>query len=101
MTDLSTLTQEHFAARMNQVFTIDSGDGARIEAELVEVRPLGETALKSGRRQGFSVLFRGPMEPILPQRVYTLEHPKLGEIQLFLVPIGPDGTGLRYEAVFS
>jgi hypothetical protein len=53
------------------------------------------------RRAPFSIVFRGPATPILPQRIYRLEHPAIGSFDLFLVPIGPDERGLRYEAIFT
>jgi hypothetical protein len=37
----------------------------------------------------------------LEQRIYAVHHPALGAFDLFLVPIGPDGEGMRYEAVFT
>jgi hypothetical protein len=37
----------------------------------------------------------------LPQRIYRIEHATLGAFDLFLVPIGPDAQGLRYQAVFT
>jgi len=30
-----------------------------------------------------------------------MEHPGIGTFELFLVPIGPDEKGLRYEAIFT
>jgi hypothetical protein len=30
-----------------------------------------------------------------------VEHTTLGRFDLFLVPLGPDDAGARYEAVFS
>jgi hypothetical protein len=30
-----------------------------------------------------------------------MEHPEIGVFELFLVPIGPDEKGLRYEAIFT
>ena len=48
-----------------------------------------------------AALFRGPMTPLLPQRIYPLEHAQLGVFELFLVPIGPDQHGMCYEAVFA
>jgi hypothetical protein len=41
------------------------------------------------------------MEPILEQRTYEVEHQDMGLFALFLVPIGPDDEGMRYEAVFN
>lgn len=49
----------------------------------------------------FSLIFTGPVSPCLPQRLYALSHPQMGNVELFLVPVGPDKTGMRYEAVFS
>jgi hypothetical protein len=38
---------------------------------------------------------------VLPQATYPVEHDELGRMEIFLVPIGPDGSGMRYEAVFA
>lgn len=65
-----------------------SGEGARAAAAL-------------GRRVPFSLLFHGPVAPVLAQRTHRVEHERLGAFDLFLVPIGPDADGMRYEAVFG
>lgn len=49
----------------------------------------------------FALLFYGPGERLLPQRIYRLEHATLGAFDLFIVPLGPDAQGLRYEAIFT
>ena len=36
-----------------------------------------------------------------PQRIYRLRHDRLGAFEVFLVPIGPDAVGMRFEAVFA
>jgi hypothetical protein len=46
-------------------------------------------------------VFRGPGDVLLPQRIYRMEHEEIGVFDLFLVPIGPDEIGLRYEAIFT
>ena len=53
------------------------------------------------RADPFTLEFAGP-PPVLEQRIYALDHPILGELELFLVPVGldPDGS-VRYEAVFN
>ena len=68
------------------------GDAA-IDAELLEVERLGDTQ--------FSIVFRGPRDPVFPQSIYRVEHAALDALELFLVPIGPDEVGMRYEAVFA
>ena len=47
----------------------------------------------------FSLFFRGPSQ--LGQGMRTLEHDKLGSLDLFLVPVGADEKGVRYEAAFA
>jgi hypothetical protein len=54
-----------------------------------------------GSRTQFSLVFRGGPDPPLQQRIYCLEHEQLGALDLFLVPLGPDAAGQRYEAVFN
>jgi hypothetical protein len=71
-------------------------------AEVDEPRPGSNAGAEAGAgRSPFSIVFRGPREPVLPQRIYTFSHEKLGSFELFIVPIGPDDEGMRYEAVFS
>jgi hypothetical protein len=49
----------------------------------------------------FSLVFTCSSLPWLSQGTYTLTHPDLAEISIFLVPIGPSAEGMRYESVFS
>jgi len=37
----------------------------------------------------------------LPQGIYRYEHPSRGMLELFTVPIGPDGQGMAYEITFN
>ena len=46
-------------------------------------------------------MFRGGPTPPVPQRIYGVEHARIGRLDLFLVPLGPDDAGQRYEAVFT
>jgi len=54
-----------------------------------------------GGRKPFSLTFRGPLQPQLPQATYDFEHPVHGVIAIFIVPIAADADGVTYEAVFS
>ncbi|HEX2046726.1 MAG TPA: hypothetical protein VHF27_03120 [Acidimicrobiales bacterium] len=97
---LELLTVSDFARRVGERFSIAAGDGARIDAELIEATAVGEGA-RPGSRLPFSLVFRGPGDPVLAQRMYRVEHASLDSLDIFLVPIGPDSTGMRYEAVFT
>ncbi len=53
-------------------------------------------------RAPFSVVVRsGPADRHWPQGIYTLAHPEHGPLDLFLVPIGPDDSGMCYEINFN
>lgn len=86
---------DEFAACVGDRFRLD-GNGCELVAELVEAKPLGEA-----RDRPFALLFRVEDGPTLPQKIYPLEHDRLSRLELFLVPVGPDEVGMRYEAVFS
>ena len=86
---------EAFAGCVGDLFRLE-GNGQKLEAELVEAEPLGED-----RGRPFALLFRVEDGPTLPQKIYPLEHDRLGRLDLFLVPVGPDEVGMRYEAIFS
>lgn len=94
-----------FSPYLNQKFRMHIGPAEVMEIDLAEISDappaVAKAAAAYGRRAPFSLFFRGPLRPLMPQRIYTLEHAELGRFDLFLVPIGPDGTGMRYEAVFN
>jgi uncharacterized protein DUF6916 len=95
--DIAQLTPADFEPRIGDDFHIPTPAGG-VQLELVEVRKLGQ-ALRQG--SAFSLTFRSPPGPFLPQAVYPLQHQVLGVLELFLVPLGPKNGGNTYEAVFT
>ncbi len=69
-------------------------------AELYEVEhhhaQAGGAAAGAGTGS-FSLLFRTDRSTDLPQGLYNVEHPQLGKIGLFLVPIGMRSEHARVE----
>ena len=101
---LERLAATSFLPVVGETFVLDAGDAGRLDLELVEARlhdPDAPAQDPSGARAPFSLVFRGPAEPILPQRTYELEHESVGAIAIFIVPIAHDGAGTSYEAVFA
>lgn len=101
MTDLSTITHEDFEPCLGQTFLVTPEGADGLELELTQVKPLGSTDPAASVRQPFSLLFRGPLEPLLSQQVYRMENAAIGELLLFLVPIGPDKKGMLYDVTFN
>jgi hypothetical protein len=92
----SPLTAATFEPHLGSDFRI-APDGPLLVLADVERGPLQPGA---PRPDPFSLTFTGPSA--LDQRTYSLEHAELGNLEIFLVPIGPGPDGqLRYEAVFN
>lgn len=97
---LENLTYGDFADRVGETFRLEAPSGP-LPLTLLEATSLARGENPGPRRSPFSLVFRGPFQPALPQRIWPLEHAALGRLEIFLVPIGPDGGGMRYEAVFN
>jgi len=99
-----TLALNDFTPLVGTVFTITFPDGT-LELTLGAVEPQGRRAPRPDvpdfRTEPFSLVFVGPLAPILPQQTWELAHPALGTHAVFLVPLGPREGRMRYEAVFN
>jgi hypothetical protein len=94
--DLRKLTMSDFEARKNETFVLRGQQ--ELPLTLKHVRPLGD----SGRTGGaFSLWFASAPGPFLPQAIYPLEHPQMGRLEIFLVPLGPRDGGNLYESIFT
>ncbi|MDY7092534.1 MAG: hypothetical protein SX243_06115 [Acidobacteriota bacterium] len=97
---LDKLTIQNFQDHVNEEVKVLAG-AQTYDFEVVEASEMATASLGESARGPFSVIFRGPQEPILPQAIYRVTHKDLGDLDLFLVPLGPDREGVRYEAVFT
>ena len=108
-TMLDQLTNDHFAPHVGTAFRFQLDAATWVALELVEAvertaRPALPAWLASTQpaRTPFSLVFRGPTVPVLPQHMYHVEHDVLGTIEdLFIVPIAATPAGLIYQAVFN
>ncbi len=114
--ELKTNRRATFQAVLSDYFQTTDGLGTPVSLLLLEINDLPEQhkqlarqTLSAARTQelresSFSLIFRGPREMALSQNTYKLKHPVLGELQIFLVPVGQlskDSAGRDYEAVFN
>src|SRR2546421_10069312 len=98
MLELDKVRCEEFAVCLDQDFGIVSPDGT-LPVKLSEARPLG--ARPESIREPFSLTFVASRPLRLPQGVYKMRHPQLGEMEIFLVQIGADQNSSIFEAVFN
>jgi hypothetical protein len=95
-------TYDAFNGCLGQPFKLFLDEAAH-ELELILVERLPDRAgtLAASHHEAYSLVFRGAPDLLLDQRIYPLRNQTLGEMELFLVPIGPDEKGMRFEAVFN
>ena len=88
---------EMFAEQVDSKFIMHYGNGQEVELRLLSATDIGS----SGRQVQFSIIFQGPANAPRFQSIFKIEHEKLGKLDLFLVPIGRNSVGIKYEAVFN
>jgi hypothetical protein len=95
------LTQEEFSRHLNTKFRINAETPQPVELELTGVLGYRPEPNEQQGMERFSAVFSGPPDVFLSQGVYALTHEQMGDIQLFLVPLGSEERGFNYEAVFN
>jgi hypothetical protein len=93
---LEDFTVGTFSGHLGNSFRVHPDESSTLDLELVSA-----TELNEGSERPFSIVFCGPTDVPLPQRIYRMEHEQIGAFEIFLVPIGPDEVGLLYEAIFN
>ena len=96
---LAELTHTHFEPHVGSIFDLELNDTERLPLRLIEV----QTSVHGGAaaRRSFSLIFRSDLPGVLPQAIYRLDHPTMGALGLFIVPIGRDAVGMQYQAIFG
>lgn len=95
------LVFEDFAGKLGEVFVIGEPDFPAIPLTLAEAELLPARMGPKGVRPPFSLIFLGKDPRVLPQRLYRLEHDEMGEVTIFLVPVGKGADGVSYQATFN
>lgn len=93
------LDADSFEPHVGQPFAVGG-----VPMVLERVERWGPPAAPAGGeagRQPFTLTWLGPAEPVLAQRIHDVEHPTLGSLAIFIVPVGSTPAGVHYEAVFT
>lgn len=95
---LEQITHESFEPLVGQTVELRAGD-VSFRATIERVSLLRKNPGQA--RIPFSVELQAHDATNHGQQTYRLSHPALGELDLFLVPVGLAETGIRYEIVFN
>ena len=100
------LASATFAGRIGDTFEVAAGGAEPFEVVLSECEEAQHGSRAEMQEQfgrvPFSLVFHAAArDRYWPQQTFTLRHADLGEFELFMVPLGPDERGMRYQAVIS
>lgn len=99
---LEELTLESFEPHVGTNFTIRFSDREPMELKITGVRLVMERVQSTKlKRQPFVVYLESADSLMLPQRMYPFSHDVLGDLPIFIVPVGREDGVSRYEAVFT
>jgi hypothetical protein len=95
--DLAALSIGDFTPHLDATFDMQTAGGV-VPLKLVKADLVGD----SGRAGGaFSLIFVAPKGLWHQQAIYPINHPALGVMEIFLVPVGPAFGGDTYQAIFT
>ena len=95
---LEEITHKSFESIVSETVELRAGEFSfRADVESVDL-----LRKSSGQeRDAFSVVLQAHDLDNHGQQMYQLSHPGLGDLTLFMVPIGPGESGMRYEIIFN
>lgn len=96
------MTQHDFAPHLYQPFQLQLDSLLTMSLALASVQDASQPRSEQKPQEttkAFSVIFQGPQHPVLPTRTYQLSHPRLGKLDLLLVPHERRQTGMCYKAI--
>ncbi len=99
MSDMQT--EAEYSRNLNTKFRLLVEAPQPIDLTLVEVTPRKVGQDEEQGMERFSAVFMGPREILLPQQIDRVSHPDLGEFDVFLVALGQEPEGFKYEAVYN
>ncbi|HLO77849.1 MAG TPA: hypothetical protein VK196_15440 [Magnetospirillum sp.] len=98
---LNQVTLATFTPHLNETFSSQTEGGEGLEFTLYQASAMPASDYPGKERDPFQLRFSAPSLNMLPQAIYRLQHATLGEIDVFLVPIRPEGDHYCYQAVFN
>jgi Domain of unknown function (DUF6916) len=99
---LDDLRFEALHPLIGSAFHVSVPERGEIDLKILDVCKVMER-VKSPRlkREPFSIFLLGPLDIRFSQGMYPLRHDELGELPIFIVPLGVLEEGFQYEAVFT
>lgn len=94
---IDNLSKSDFTPHLNTKFKIHTDAFGIVDAELIDI-----TGKKSQNQESFSLIFSTSKDKIFEQKIYKINHPKMGDLELFVVPVASHKKDeMHYQVIFS
>jgi len=94
-----------FAAHLHTGFHVKASGDSTVALQLIEATqrtPQKNAEAGNATYECFSLVFAGPLQPVLEQKIHSFEHPKIGRFEMFMVPvISRDTAAMHYQCIFN
>ena len=97
---MQVLSFEAFAPHVRETFSLSLGDSS-LDITLVDAKRRPTRVVAGLRAEPFALYFQSQSHVVLPQKLYAMSNPGMGNLNIFIVPIGREKDGIVYEAVFN
>lgn len=97
---LDQIKVDQFESLVGTTLRLSGSSAEYADLELVQARPLANPSPRAELPFLLTLRENGASR-VIPQGIFRLHHPTLGELDLFVVPVGPDGKGMCYEITFN
>ncbi len=94
-------TLDFFAQSVGSNFAVQLDGGETLPITLVEAATLPDSGYPGMSHPPFHLVFHGDDSIQLHQLTHRLKHDVLGDLDIFLVPIGQEPGVFVYQAVFN
>jgi hypothetical protein len=99
---LESATSETFAPHVGTTFEARTRPGETLTLVLTACDEDPATTAPGATRTAFSLVFHdADPSRYAPQQTFLMRHEELGQFALFMVPLGPDERGMRYQALVT
>ncbi|MFD0894874.1 hypothetical protein KBB96_04345 [Luteolibacter ambystomatis] len=95
------LSRDWFLPHLNSRFSMSLTGSSTVDMTLSEVSAETRIHNDANAYTAFTILFDAPKGSPAAEGIYHIRHPQLGEMDLFLAPVGNTIARLQYEAAFT
>ncbi|HEV7642883.1 MAG TPA: hypothetical protein VGO50_02985 [Pyrinomonadaceae bacterium] len=94
---IKEFTRDEYAECVDTDFVFSFSPEYKVTMKLIEVT----AEIEKFRQRTYVLTFTAPEDTPIVQGMAAFENEKIGQTQIFIVPVGKDSRGVIFESVFN